>query len=180
MAKARPVWQARLPTGPLPFAFFVSHVREDDEAVMELAAEIRSQSGAGGHPALECFLDVDRWPLGNDILPAIKDSISQSEYLLVWATPAYLRNDRGWVWMELAYAELLERGLNLPGTRRPLPYIVPVFQGVTVRQVSRTPLLNYWHRSLFAGGRKRPIKYLVQKLVAFYQQEARKRASARP
>ena len=132
MAKARPVWQARWPTGALSYAFFISHVSEDNDTVKALAAEIRSQSSAGGRPALGCFLDVESWQTGNDILGVIKEFIPKSEYVVVWATPAYLANDRGWVWMELAYAELLETSLNLPGVNIRLPYIVPVFQRVAV------------------------------------------------
>lgn len=173
--KKEPVWNAKRQSGPLPYAFFISHVREDNEAVQALAAEIRSQSSTGGRLPLTCFLDVESWQIGNDILGVIKEFIPRSEYVVLWGTPAYLTNNRGWVWMELAYAEILEASQN-PRVNVRSPYIIPVFQGLTSEQISRTPLLNYWQRGILVTDHERPITDVARKLVAFYEQETRKRA----
>jgi hypothetical protein len=162
---------------PCSHAFFISHVGEDSEAVRQLAAEVAARSSRGGRPALQCFLDVFSWQIGNDALGVIKEFLLRSDCMVAWVTPAYLANARGWVWIELAYAELIEASLNPSGGDVRFPYIVPVFQGLTVAQVERTPLLRHWQRKLVLPEQGHSITGIAEKLVDFYEQEVAKGGS---
>jgi hypothetical protein len=175
MAKRRSEWQVQRPAGPLSYAFFISHVGEDAPAVRQLAAEIAALSSRGGRPALQSFLDIFSWPLSNDTDGVIKRFLRNSEFMMAWVTPAYLTNNRGWVWMELAYAALLEAGLNPSGIDVEFPFIVPIFRGVGVRDIERTPLLKYWQRKLLLPDEAESLPDIARKLVDFYDQEAAKR-----
>jgi hypothetical protein len=158
--------------GPYQYEFFISHVSEDSNVVKQLKNEIAAASGRGGRPAFDCFLDVHAWPSANELSQVIKKYLLKSKYLVAWVTPAYLRSARGWVWTELAYAELIEIGMNSSPAIE-LPYIVPVFMDdVTVDELSRTPLLRYWQRRLPTAGR--PITEIARALIEFYDQELRK------
>ena len=128
--------------------FFISHVAEDTDEVKELKAEITGRSGRGGGQELSCFLDAYNWELANDNRWVIRNYLRRSQFMIIWVTPSYLKNLRGWVWFELCYAELLESSLNERPSNLSLPYIVPVFRGTKIQRVERTPLLPYWQRSL--------------------------------
>src|SRR5882762_11270234 len=151
MAKQRPPWHVERDPAACRYAFFVSHVGEDAQAVIQLKAEIAACSGKGGRTALQCFLDVHDWLTANGPSMVIKESLLRSEYMVVWVTPAYLKTRRGWGWQELAYGELLELSLNIDHLDVHNPYIVPVIpRKVNVQQIARTPLVNYWQRQLLS------------------------------
>jgi hypothetical protein len=179
MDPRRPPWHVEREGLP-EFAFFISHVAEDSDAVVELKSQVVAISGRGGRPPLACFLDVQAWPVATNISEVIKEFLINCEYMIVWVTPAYLDGGaRGWVWVELAYAELLEISLNYPSPPGRFPYIVPVFRGVRIGRVARTPLLPYWQRPLMTPqGRRYPIVEIARTLVAFYDQQERKRRSS--
>jgi hypothetical protein len=153
------------------YAFFLSHVAEDSAEVQQLVSAIHAFSGRGGRTPLTCFLDVNNWPIGNENTRVIKEFLLKSAYCVVWVTPAYLQSVRGWTWVELAYAELIELSLNAALLERCNPYIVPIFRNVTVNQLERTPLLVYWQRQLVVPNKDYPLHDLAQKLVEFYEQE---------
>src|SRR6266446_3463245 len=111
MGKPHGPWKVSSYPNP-PFAFFISHVAEDTAVVKQLKSAIAAQSGRGGQPGLTCFLDCDNWQIGNENGSVIRDYLRQSQFMLAWVTPAYLKNKRGWVWFELCYAEILEASLN--------------------------------------------------------------------
>ena len=158
------------------YAFFISHVSEDSAEARELKTEIANLSSRGGRTPLDSFLDVYNWPLDNDIRGAILENLHQSRYMIAWITPEFIKTKRGWIWFELAYAEWQEEILNEPGERRKFPFIIPVFQGVKIAQIARTPLLRYWERSLLTPlGRRNPIDQIAGKLLDFYDQEERRR-----
>jgi hypothetical protein len=169
-------WQVSLHPSP-QFAFFISHVAEDTEDVKQLKAAITAESGRGGQPGLACFLDCENWETGNENGWVIRDYLRKSEFMLAWITPAYLRNKRGWVWFELSYAEILEFGFNnLPqSSGLGLRYIAPLFRRVKVKQVERTPWLNYWQRSLVRPDLEYPIPEIARIVVDYHTQETRKR-----
>jgi hypothetical protein len=181
MEAIRQPWFVERDPGRIRFTFFISHVSEDADTVIDLRSQIAGVSARGGRTALDCFLDVHAWQIANDSREVIKEFLPKSEYLVVWITPAYLRTRRGWVWMELAYAELIELSLNYQSLGLPYPYIIPVFQGVSLAQVARTPLLSYWQRSLlYPPGKALPVPEIARKLVDFHDQEALKRSHAPP
>ncbi len=172
MAKQRPPWFVPRDTASVQYAFFLSHVGEDNEEIQQLASAIQALSGRGGRTPLTCFLDVNNWPIGNVNTSAIKEYLLKSAHVVVWATPAYLQSVRGWVWMELAYAELIELSLNSAMLELRHPYIVPVFRTVSVEQLERTPLLGYWQRQLVVPNKDYSLMEIAQKLVEFHEQEA--------
>jgi hypothetical protein len=168
-------WFVRRPARELPFSFFVSHVTEDADDVALLKSEINvysGRAGRGGKRALDCFLDIHNWPTAKLSSAAIREKLLESAHFVFWVTPAYLKNQRGWVWMELAYAELIELSANL-GTMDHRPYIVPIFRKVSVQDIEGTPLLGYWQGDL--GRLDLEIKEIAKRLVDFYDQEAPKR-----
>lgn len=173
MARRRSPWHVQRSAGPFQYQFFISHVAEDSSVVSGLKNEIVAASGRGGRPAFDCFLDVHAWPSANELTRVIKDFLLKSEYMVAWVTPAYLESTRGWVWTELAYAELVELGMNSSPDIE-FPFIVPVFhEAVTVQQLGRTPLLRYWQRRLPTDGRE--IAEIARALVDFHDQEQRLR-----
>jgi len=174
MAKRTPPWYVRRNAPPFRYALFIAHVAEDAGAVAQLKAEIDAYSGRGGRAPLSCFLDVHNWPIGNVNTAAIRENLLQSAHLVAWISPIYLATQRGWVWVELAYAELIELSMNLGkfGVRH--PYLVPVFKGVTLAQVERTPWLAYWERKLLLPDQDHPTAELARKRVDFYEQEVLK------
>ncbi len=177
MPRPRFPWHVLPDSAALEYAFFLSHVNDDAQDVARLKARIERMSRNRKSGPLSCFLDLENWPIANDLGSAMRESLLKSEYLVVWVTTEYLENRRGWAWMELAYAELLELSRNTP-TRDPhLPFVVPVFrEGVSVEQVARTPLLPYWHRNLGPMGTVLAIEEAADRLVQFYEQEEKKRS----
>lgn len=171
MAKQRPPWFVPRNAASVRYAFFLSHVAEDSAEVQQLASAIHAFSGRGGRTPLTCFLDVNNWPIGNENTSVIKEFLLKSAYCVMWVTPAYLQSVRGWVWIELAYAELMELSLNAALLERRHPYIVPLFRNVTVTQLERTPLLGYWQRQLILPHQDHSLSEIAQKLVEFHEQE---------
>lgn len=171
MAKQRLPWFVAREADALRYAFFLSHVAEDSTEIQQLASAIHAGSGRGGRTPLACFLDVNNWPIGNENTSVIKEYLLKSAYCVVWVTPAYLQSVRGWVWVELAYAELIELGLNAALLERRHPYIVPVFRNVSVNQLERTPLLGYWQRQLVVPNKDYSLNDIAQKIVEFREQE---------
>jgi hypothetical protein len=136
-----------------------------------LKAEINAYSGRAGRgsrPALDCFLDIHNWPTAKRGAAVICEKLLESSYFVFWVTPEYLKNERGWVWMELAYAELIEESANLR-TMDHKPYIVPIFRKVAIQDIERTPLLAHWQENL--GRSDVAMKEIAQRLVDFYDQE---------
>jgi hypothetical protein len=158
------------------YAFFLSHVAEDSAVVADLKGHIERYSGRGGRPALSCFLDLENWPGGNVNSGVIKDFLFRSWHMAAWITPHYLANPRGWIWMELAYAELIELSLNLGNLQVTQPFIVPIFQGVSLEQIDRTPWVTYWERKLFVPDASISVSEIATKLVDFFEQEKAKRS----
>jgi hypothetical protein len=72
-------------------------------------------------------------------------------------------------------AELLELSRNYPHLGVRFPYIVPVFRGVLLDDVARTPLFAYWKRTLVDPSRRWGVRAIAQRLVEFYNQEANRR-----
>jgi hypothetical protein len=101
-----------------------------------------------------------------------------SSFLIAWVSPAYLASPRGWVWIEFAYAELIELSLNLPYLDRERPYILPIFRNVSLAQVERTPFLRYWQRKLFLPDHDPSIPEIARKLVDLYEQEGAGRGTS--
>ena len=174
MAKQRPPWFVPRDADEVRYAFFLSHVAEDSEAVQQIASAIHAFSGRGGRPPLACFLDVNNWPIGNVNTSAIKEYLLKSAHMVAWVTPSYLQSIRGWVWMELAYAELIELSLNSTRLELRHPYIVPVFRNVAVNQLERTPLLGYWQRQLVVPNKEHSLEEIARKLVDFHEQEGQR------
>jgi hypothetical protein len=181
MAKRRSPWHVERDSARLSYAFFISHVAEDSDAVRTLKAEVAGLSGRG-RAALTCYLDLHDWETVNEPSRVIRDNLLQSEYMVAWITPAYLEaGRRGWIWFEFAYAELIQLSLNARegyGIRH--PYIVPIFQGVPIEDIERSPLVNYWLLKLFNPAHHPTIPEVARMLVEFYDQEARKRGLIGP
>jgi hypothetical protein len=175
MVKRRPPWFVSRNPAAIQYAFFISHVGEDAAEVGRLKSAIEAYSGRGGRPPLTCFLDVANWTIGNENSVVIRKYLLKSAHMVAWISPEYLRSLRGWVWMELAYAELIELSLNSDGYELRQPYIVPVFRGVALEQTERTPLLKYWQRQVVVPNKKHSIPQTAKHLVDFHDQEARKR-----
>ncbi len=181
MARPKSPWHVPRDPMRLEYAFFISHAGEDFEDVCALKKEITALSGRGGQTELSCYLDAYNWAVGNDPGGVIRDCLLKSEYLVAWVTPAYLEaSRRGWIWYEFAYAELIELSLNLNVFGTVNHYILPVFRGVSVQEIERSPLANFWLRKLFSPDQIRTIPEISQALVDFYHQEARKRPPAFP
>jgi hypothetical protein len=143
--------------------------------VAQLKAEIDAYSGRagrGGRPPLDCFLDIHNWDTAKLNTAVMRQKLLESTHIVFWVTRGFLQNVRGWVWIEFAYAELIELSANL-GTLNHRPYIVPIFRNVSVQDLERNPLLSYWQRRLSKPDVN--IKEIAQKLVDFYDQEAPKR-----
>jgi hypothetical protein len=175
MPKKRPPWYVRRDPAAIHYAFFIFHVGEDADAVGELKTAVDAYSGRGGRPPLTCFLDVQNWPGGNVSSEVIREYLYQSAHMIAWISPAYLVNTRGWIWMELAYAELIELSNNFDylGVRK--PFIVPVFHNVTVDLIQRTRWVDYWSRQVVIPNQQHSVTDIAHKLVDFHEQEERKR-----
>lgn len=176
MSRKFPPWFVHRDPAAIRYAFFISHVGEDKKAVRQLKKEIARYSRDQGLSILDCFLDVENWGVANDPLPVIRENLYASDFTVLWVTPAYLENARGWVWIELAYGNLLELSFNYPGhSIDRFPLVVPVFRNVELEDIKRTPLLSYWQRQLFPTGRRVGVKRIAHRLVDFYEQEMNKR-----
>jgi hypothetical protein len=173
--KQRPPWFVRRDPAFVRYSFFISHVGEDSKDVKQLKAEIEAYSSRGGRPPLSSFLDVQNWPGGNENSEVIRDYLLQSGHVVAWISPDYLKNDRGWIWMELAYAELIELSINIDYLDMHEPFVIPVFRDVRVELVQRTPWLRYWQRQLTTPNQECSVEEIAHKLVDFHEQELRKR-----
>jgi hypothetical protein len=172
---APPWFVGRAPSAPLDYTFFLSHDSTDKDDVLRLKEEILAQSGAGDRPALPCFVDIHDWPPGTDPTLVMREALYASNYMVVWVTPAFLSNSRGWVWVEFAYGELLDIGLNIAEVGSRFPFLLPVFRGVSIDQVQKTPLLRFWHRPVGPVDRLLPIPEVAKKLLDFHGLQLRKR-----
>lgn len=174
MTRRRSPWSVARDRSQLRYAFFISHVAEDADEVRQLQAAILSVSRRGRSEPLTSFLDVEDWPLGNPNNGVIRDCLLKSAHLVLWVTPAYLRSTRGWVWIELAYGDLIERSMNPDLLDLKHAFIIPIYRQVTVAEIDRTPLLEYWQRKLVLPDEERSVRDLAQLLVTFHDQEALK------
>jgi len=168
-------WFVRRDVTTHTHAFFLSHVAEDAAEIADLKAAIEGYSGRGARTSLRCFVDVQNWQIGNDNGTVIRDRLLHSDHMVCWVTPSYVATTRGWVWMELAYAELIELSMNIAQFGLRAPFIVPVFYNVGIAQIERTPLLAYWQRQLAYTQQSPDIAEIARKLVDFHEQELRKR-----
>jgi hypothetical protein len=173
----RPVWRVERDPEALRYAYFLSHVNEDRPVVTEVKAAIEEQSRKAGPAPLKCFLDIHDWPIANDLSQAMRELLLECQYMVLWITPKFLASDRGWVWMELAYAELLELTLNRRTRDRKLYYLAPVFIDVRVQGLERTPLLNYFQRGIVRPDEKLAVPAIADRLIKFFWQEEEKRRS---
>ncbi len=181
MEERRPPWYVERDWSARRYAFFLSHVQEDSASLTLLQSEVAALSGRGGGETLDSFLDINRWLIGNLNSEVIKESLLHSEYLVAWITPAFLRNRRGWIWMEFAYAELLELSLNYREMGIRYPYIIPIFQGVSARTLQRTPFHGYIQRApLGPPGPTHEIAAVARALVDFFRQEQRRKIGSLP
>jgi len=183
MARRWP-WQTRIDRAKCEFAFFVSHVAEDSREVVALAQALAAEfQSAGGLPIQPCFLDINDWEHGNPPKAVIRKKIATSQFFVGWVTPRYLQaGRRGWVWLELAYAELVQLSQQ-PSIEFEFPFIVPVFRDVEIDELRRTPWLDYLPQELERSSAGEPIdRFLarfVPKLIVYYGQEMRKWAKGR-
>lgn len=122
-------WHIERDPARLDFAFFLSHANSESDtpAVAGLKSAVERHRDPGGGPVRSCFLDLDHWENGNDPAAVIREYLLRSEYMVAWITPAYLEaSRRGWLWYEFAYAELIEKSLNVgvstKETRSSSPY----------------------------------------------------------
>jgi hypothetical protein len=182
MAKRRSPWHVERDFTRLSYAFFLSHVGEDADAVRALKTEVAGLSGKGGRRELSCFLDLHNWEASNEPGKVIRQYLLRSEYMVAWITPAYLEaGRRGWIWFEFAYAELIQSSLNArEDFDEHHPYIIPVIRGVRIQDIERSPLVNYWLPKLFRPDEDPTIPEIARTLVDFYDQEAKKRGPAKP
>ena len=171
MPRKKSPWHVERPPD-LPYAFFISHVREDAEAVRSLKSEMILRSGEGGRRELACYLDETNWEIGNDPCGVIRANLLKSEYMVAWITSAYLAaSRRGWIWYEFAYAELIELSLNTSRFGTEFPFILPIFHIPITEDVQHSPLANYWVRRPLAGIEAPSPAQVAQKLISFYYQE---------
>src|SRR4051794_18306598 len=103
-------WHITIDRSDCEFAFFVSHVAEDADEVEQFARSLESGFiASGGLQIQTCFLDLNDWEHGNPPKAVIRRHLAASHFFVGWVTPNYLKAaKRGWVWLELAYAELIE------------------------------------------------------------------------
>ena len=161
------------------YDFFISHVAEDTEDVKRLKSEIIKRTRRRPGPELNCFLDSENWEIGTDAY-LYRHYLLKSRFMIAWITPSYLKNKRGWVWFELRDAEILEERYNAEhgsASGLILYYIAPVFRGVGMKQVDPTPLHRYSQRGLLKTGREYSLAQIAKTIIAFYDQEIRKRTS---
>ncbi|HEY2415310.1 MAG TPA: toll/interleukin-1 receptor domain-containing protein [Pirellulaceae bacterium] len=171
-------WRVELNRLECEFVFFVSHVMEDNDEVLWFANALEDRFRFLGIPIKACFLDVQDWEHGNPPKDLIRRKLAASHFFLGWISPNYLKAaKRGWVWFELAYAELIELSRQ-PSVDIKFPFILPVLRNVSVRQIGRTPWLAYVQREIERSRRGEKIEdfveRLVSKLVAYYSQEINK------
>jgi hypothetical protein len=167
-------WRILPPAAP-KYAFFLSHVSEDKPEVERLRSLILDRSSAGGRLPLACFLDATDWPQGNRFIGAIRELALESQYMVMWVAPRFLeQSSRGWAWIEFAYADLIHqaRRVNHPDVLN--PYLLPLFQGVKLADIERTPLIDYWQQSLLRHDEVDPVPAAADRLVAFHEQQVRR------
>jgi hypothetical protein len=157
-------WKAPYRHTPCEHSFFFSHVREDLEDVRQLK-QLVDRRKRSSVPALPSFLDFDDWPHGKPTAPAIREKLCHSEFLVVWVTPHYLSSNRGWIWFELAYGQLIEQSLNLGRSDWVFPYVFVIFRNVVVEEIAQSPLLEYWNRSLVPAHEPLVLTEIAERLV---------------
>ncbi len=174
MATRRPPWYVPYQTTNTEYGFFISHVQDDAKNVKRLKQELEQQSLSSNDP-LKCFLDIDDWPLGRVSMEVIREYLLRSQFMVAWITPSYLQNTRGWIWMELASASLIELSMNRDRLDTLAPFIVPIFRGVTVSDVERTPWLEFWLQKMVQPNQNTSIPKLAALLISLRQQEVKRR-----
>ena len=174
MATRRPPWFVpQLPINT-EYGFFISHVQNDAQEVKRLKKVLEGKA-TQSNQQLKCFLDLDDWPLGSVNLEVIRKYLLRSQFMIAWITPGYLANTRGWIWVELACATLIELSLNGDRLDTLSPFIVPIFRGVRVDEVARTPWLEFWQRNLGRPTSNTSIPKLADLLLKFRHDEIKRR-----
>lgn len=171
MSISNPPWLIRYDHLNTKHSFFISHVQEDESEVQELRRVLDARLGSQCPSANPCFLDIDDWPKGRRSLAVIRERLLASQFLVAWISSKYLKNQRGWIWYEAAYGQLIEASFNYRQFDLPNPFVVPVYRNVTLRQVERTPWLDFWSRRLFTKTRSLSISEIADGLVEFYLRE---------
>ena len=162
------------------YAFFVSHVSEDLDDVTAFVQALDSAfQKAGGLAVQTCFIDSRDWELAKPVTDEIRQKLLLSQFFIGWVTPAYLRHSqqRGWVWIELAYATLIENS-SRAGPELDSPFILPVFRGVNPEQLSQTPWHDFVPRQVERSSPRERLatylKRLVPQLLKFHGQQMTK------
>lgn len=184
MVRRRPSWLVAIDSTTVDYGFFVSHVREDEGDVRSLKSAVERFATEQGESLARCFLDLTDWPDGRISVEVIREYLARSVVMVAWITPRYLEAVRGWQWIELAYADLIEVSLNWETPRDPatgtIQYVVPLFRGVKIQDVERTPWINYWTRQFPQLGDEPPIEQLAERLFRFCVDATKRRGIAAP
>ena len=167
MADSLEPWIVRPDPKLQRYSFFLSHVAEDKPFVSRVRQLVESRLRRAGSRLVNCFIDARDWPRGRPALLALQDAILASAHTAVFVTPDYLHaSRRGWTWIEFALAYLIDAG-RTQLHRSKSPYIVPIFRGVSVEDLGRTPLVEYWHSNLLPPGESTPAA-VAEHLAAYF------------
>lgn len=161
-------WTISYDTQQCQYSFFLSHVQEDLPQVKELRRQIHKKLPAierDGASRRKCFLDSEDWPAGQPNVDVIRRTLRLSQVFVAYVTPQYLRGTRGWTWLELAYAQLIEDYLNVAMVDRRFPFVLVVFRDVTIEDVHRTPLWDLWSRAAVGAHESLSPIHIATRLV---------------
>ena len=174
MAIRRSPWLVPYQATNTEYSFFISYVQDDAKDVKRLKQELEKKSAKRNDP-LQCFLDIDDWPLGRVSMEVIREYLLRSQFMVAWITPSYLQNTRGWNWMELASASLIELSMNRDRLVTLAPFVIPIFRGVSVSDVERTPWLEFWQQKIVQPNQRTSIPKLAELLISLRQEESKRR-----
>ena len=162
--------------------FFLSHVQENVDDLKELKREITLQSRKRGRKSLDCFLDNEDWQIGRLDGNVLREKLIVSEIFVAWITPEYLMNRRGWIWMEMAYAELIELSLNVGQLGNTLEYVISIYrgwgQGLDLNELLRSPWGNYLSQGIGRNPTEQlTIQNIAKILVKFHCAQMKRKMS---
>lgn len=145
-------WAIEIDPDEQRYAFFLSHVSEDKSFMLRVKQLLEPRLRRAGARLDACFIDAKNWRRGRPALSVLQEAILTSAHCTVLVTPDYLQaSRRGWTWIEFAFAYLIDKsrqGLE-PDVA---PFIVPIFRGVAIEDLGRTPLVEFWNSNLIGVG----------------------------
>ena len=148
------------------YHIFLSHSAEDRSRLVHPVYRKLSRQG------IIPWLDLHEYPYGRSSRSALRDSILNCRHVVFFVTDAMLSQSRGWCVQELAWTELLQDNLILPGGPSLQNVLLPLFfVDQSDPRLPRSVWQSIRDRGHFCPPKRLPTEWAVDQIIKFLRRE---------